>query len=154
MIVTSNAIAFINTLEANVYPYFCELNFLEDGPKIVQTAAEFRPQNVFFIYVTTSDGHLVQFTPKISGVKDSIECKLTAMIDLPIGFESASLSATKGAVILQNNNQILMIDTSQASLQQTPIMQTYELSTPVADKIEPSLKTAKSISNTADYLLM
>jgi len=43
MLVTPTAIAFINTVEANVYPYFCELNFLEDGPMITQTAAEFRP---------------------------------------------------------------------------------------------------------------
>ncbi len=43
MLVTPTSIAFINTVEANVYPYFCELNFLKDGPLIMHTAVEYRP---------------------------------------------------------------------------------------------------------------
>lgn len=40
MIVTPKAIAFVNFADGSIMPYFCEYNFLEDGPEIVKAAIE------------------------------------------------------------------------------------------------------------------
>jgi hypothetical protein len=43
MIVTPKAIAFVNFADGSILPYFCELNFLDDGPEIISVAIEQRP---------------------------------------------------------------------------------------------------------------
>jgi len=61
MIVTPKAIAFVNYADGGILPYFCEYNFLEDGPDILSAAIEIRPQNAVNIYAKTTDGHILQF---------------------------------------------------------------------------------------------
>ena len=56
MIVTPKAIAFVNYADGGILPYFCEFNFLDDGPEIVSATIEQRPQNFVLIYVKTSNG--------------------------------------------------------------------------------------------------
>jgi len=40
MIVTPKAIAFVNYADGGILPYFCEFNFLDDGPVIVSATIE------------------------------------------------------------------------------------------------------------------
>lgn len=61
MIVTPKAIAFVNVADGSIVPYFCEYNFLENGPEIVSAAIEQRPNNVILVHAKTSSGQLVQF---------------------------------------------------------------------------------------------
>jgi hypothetical protein len=61
MIVTPKAVAFVNFADGSIMPYFCEYNFLEDGPEIISAAIEQRPLNLILVYVKTSTGQLIQF---------------------------------------------------------------------------------------------
>ncbi len=61
MIVTPKAIAFVNFADGSVMPYFCEYNFLENGPEIVSAAIEQRPLNLILVHAKTSNGQLIQF---------------------------------------------------------------------------------------------
>ena len=70
MIVTPKAVAFVNFADGSIMPYFCEYNFLEDGPEIISAAIEQRPLNLILVYVKTSTGQLIQFQPKFSQKAD------------------------------------------------------------------------------------
>ena len=128
MIVTPKAIAFVNFADGSIMPYFCEYNFLEDGPEIVSAAIEQRPLNLILVYAKTSNGQLIQFQPKFSSKADQLECKLVSIISLPTNFLDSSLTSFKGAIVMHSKQSILMIDSSAGSLQQSPHIQTYDLS--------------------------
>jgi hypothetical protein len=84
-----------------------------------------------FIYVLTSKSRILVFKYNLNGSqKDVNECTIKSVISIPSSFatsDNLTMISLKGSLLLQSNkNEMLLIDTSNKSLFQDPIITYYK----------------------------